>query len=161
MRKIPAVEEAKALMTEAMEWGVWKWLSEKKRVRATADRANATLDEVENEVKETWSDPLKDAYNVLVEEASGGKKSKSKKTDDGASFDPKTLDVAKQVFEADDVAERTRQMAEDIFDEAEKRLSTSMAKDGARKAIEGWELHEAAIRKAEAAADSRKGARRA
>jgi hypothetical protein len=156
MRKIPAVEEAKTLMTEGIGWGVWKWLAEKKRVRAAADKANETLDEVENKIKETWSDALKDAYNVLVEK--GAKRSKSKPNENG--IDPKIMQIAKAVFEADDVAERAHQEAEDTFDEAERRLSTSMAKDGARKAIESWDLHEAAIRKAEAAAEFRNAAKR-
>jgi hypothetical protein len=41
--------------------------------------------------------------------------------------------------------------AEDTFDVAEKKLSASLAREGARKAIESWDLREAAIRKAEAA----------
>jgi hypothetical protein len=39
--------------------------------------------------------------------------------------------------------------AEATFDLAEKQLSTSMAREGCRKAIHSWELHEKAIRKAE------------
>ena len=66
MRKLPAVEDARAIMTEGMEWGVWKWLMEKKRVRAIADEARAALDEFEMKVKATWSDELKIAYNQLV-----------------------------------------------------------------------------------------------
>jgi len=40
--------------------------------------------------------------------------------------------------------------AEATFDEAEKQLSTRLAREGCRKAIESWDLHEKAIRKAEA-----------
>ncbi len=36
------------------------------------------------------------------------------------------------------------------FDEAEKQLSTSLAREGCRKAIQSWDLHEAAIHKAKA-----------
>ena len=53
--------------------------------------------------------------------------------------------------EADDTAETKRLDAEDTFDEAERRLSTEGARQGARKALETYDLHEAAIRKAEAA----------
>jgi hypothetical protein len=53
------------------------------------------------------------------------------------------------VKNADDEAEAARLDAEDTFDEAERKLSTGMAKEGARKAIESWELKEKAIRKAE------------
>jgi hypothetical protein len=60
--------------------------------------------------------------------------------------------MVRGVKEADDVAETKRLDAEDTFDEAERRLSTDMAREGARKALETYDLHEAAIRKAEAAA---------
>ncbi len=49
MRKLPAVEEARAIMTEGTEWGVWRWLLEKKRVREIADKARAALDDFEDE----------------------------------------------------------------------------------------------------------------
>jgi hypothetical protein len=56
-----------------------------------------------------------------------------------------------RVKEADDEAEAARLDAEDTFDEAERRLSSSMACEGAIKAIASWELREKSIRKAEAA----------
>jgi hypothetical protein len=48
-------------------------------------------------------------------------------------------------------AERAHLDAENTFDEAERQLSTRLAREGCAKAIASWELHEAAIRKAEAA----------
>jgi hypothetical protein len=57
--------------------------------------------------------------------------------------------VAK-VKEADDAARHARTDAEKTFDEAERRLSTTLAREGCKKAIHSWELHEKAIRKAEA-----------
>ena len=59
MRKLPAVEDARAIMTEGTEWGVWKWLLEKRRVREISDEARAALDEFEMKVKDKWSDDLK------------------------------------------------------------------------------------------------------
>ena len=59
--------------------------------------------------------------------------------------------IVKKIKEADDEAYRARIDAEKTFDEAERQLSTSMAREGCGKAIHGWELHEKAIRKAEAA----------
>jgi len=67
MRKLAAVEEARAVMTEGMEWGVWKWLLEKRRVQEIADRATAALHEADRKVKAAWSDELKTAYKELVE----------------------------------------------------------------------------------------------
>jgi hypothetical protein len=62
---------------------------------------------------------------------------------------PEATLIAKKVKEADDEAYRARMDAEEAFDQAEKQLSTSLARDGCRKAIHSWELHEKAIRKAE------------
>jgi hypothetical protein len=56
-----------------------------------------------------------------------------------------------RVKEADDIAYKAHLDAEATFDEAERRLDTSMAQDGAEKAIESWVLREKAIRRAEAA----------
>ena len=42
--------------------------------------------------------------------------------------------------------------AEQMFDEAEKRLSASMAREASQVAIDAYDLREKAIRKAEAAA---------
>ena len=76
MRKLASVEEARAIMTQGMEWGVWKWLLEKKRVREIADEARAALDELETKVKDTWSDDLKIAYNQLVSENGDAKRAR-------------------------------------------------------------------------------------
>ena len=159
MRKLPAVEDARAIMKEVMDWGVWKWLMEKKRVRAIADEARAALNELEMKVKETWSDEYKIAYNQLVSEDDtpkrGRKQTKDKKKEEAQNADPKIMAAVKRVKEADDEAYNAHEDAEDVFAEAEKRMSTSGAREGARKALEAYDLHEAAIRKAEALARSK------
>jgi hypothetical protein len=139
MRKLTEVEEAKAVMTEAVEWSVMKWLREKKRVRKMADKANDALDRVEEEVKATWSNELKAAYEQL----------RSKQGAPGG--DPQVNNFVKAVKQADDEAYRAHMEAENTFDEAERQLSAAMAREGCRKAILSWELHEKAIRKAESA----------
>ena len=60
--------------------------------------------------------------------------------------------IRDRVKEADDDAYNAHEDAEDVFAEAEKRMSTSGAREGARKALIAYDLHEAAIRKAEALA---------
>ena len=154
MRKLPTVEDARAIMTEGMEWGVWKWLLEKKRVRGIADEARAALDEVEMKVKATWADDLKIAYNQLVSQNGDVKqsrqKSKSGKKEEAAKVDSQIMAAAKRVKEADDDAYNAHEDAEDLFAEAEKRMSTSMAREAAGKALVAYDSHEAAIRKAEA-----------
>jgi hypothetical protein len=158
MRKLPAVEDARAIMTEGTEWGVWTWLMEKKRVREIADKARAALDELEMKVKFTWNDDLKITYNQLVSESGDVKQArhsgKVAKKQAAAKLDPKLLAVVKRVKEADDDAYNAHEHAEEIFAEAEKRMSTSGAREGARQALVAYDLHEAAIRKAEALARS-------
>jgi len=151
MKKLEAVENARAIMTQGLEWGVFKWLLEKPKVRKIADKATEALNNAEDSVKATWSDDLKRAYNYLAtqDDEAGKKKGGKAKEDD---FDPAVLAIAKGVYEADEVTETMRLDAEDTFAEGERKLSVSMARDGARKALATYDLHEKAIRKAEAAA---------
>ena len=158
MKKLPAVENARAVMTEGMEWGVWKWLTEKKRVRGMADEARAALDELEMKVKETWSNDYKIAYNQLVEQDNtpkrGSKAVKNKKNGAGDRSDPRVISAVKAIKEADDLAYNAHEDAEDVFAEAQRKMSTSMAREGARMALVAYDRHEEAIRKAEALARS-------
>lgn len=145
MRKLPEVEEAKALMAEAMDWSVFTWLFQKRRVRQTADRANEALDSLNHAVKEQWTAEMKATYKSL----SG--KGRPKGNGAGAEhIDEETRILVGQVKQADDAAYRARMTAEDTFDEAERQLNTDMAREGCRQAIHSWLLHEKAIRKAEA-----------
>jgi hypothetical protein len=142
MHKLAAVEEAKALMNEAKDWGVWHWLTEKARVRAAADQANDALGELEKQVKAGWDDDLKQAWHGMQKRAS--------KNGKPHHLDPETELALERVKEMDEEAERARLDAEATFDEAERRMSASMACDGAQKAIDAWVLREKAIRRAEA-----------
>jgi hypothetical protein len=155
MKKLEAVEEARFTMTQGMEWGVFKWLMEKPKVRKIADRATEALNNAEDKVKATWGDDLKLAYNYLAtqdedEPEKAKKGGKVKTTPKG--IDEDALAVAKGVYEADEETETMRLDAEDTFAEGERKLSAAMARDGARKALATYDLHEKAIRKAEAAA---------
>lgn len=156
MRKIAAVEEARDIMMQGIEWGVWKWLTEKKRVREIADRARAALDDLEMKTKLEWSDEYKIAYNSLVTENGSGKRghksAKAQKVQATEKPAPKVLALVSNVKDADDAAYNAHEEAEDIFAEAERKMSTSMAREGAKKALVAYDLHEEAIRKAEAVA---------
>lgn len=149
MRKLAEVEAAKVVMTEAIDWSVMKWLREKKRVRRMADEANDALDVLEKEVKAGWSAKLTAAYESLT---SADKK--NGKT--GGTHDPELLALAKKIKEADDISYKAHWDAEDTFAEADRKLSTSLAREGCKKAIDSWDLHEAAIRKAEHAIQAMK-----
>jgi hypothetical protein len=154
MRKLPAVEEARAIMTQGMEWGVWKWLVEKKRVRQIADRATEALNDAEMKVKAAWSDEFKTAYDLLLEQEERPKHGHARKVSksNGRAIDQEILATVRAIKEADDEAETKRLDAEDTFEQAERSMSTAGAREGARNALETYDLHEKAIRKAEAIA---------
>jgi hypothetical protein len=148
MRKLQEVHEAKDLMTEAMEWSSFKWLFEKTRVRQTADRANEALDRLNRGVKAKWSAEAKASYKQFAARA----KSQHAVEGEGSEFDQRI----RTVFEADVAAERARQVAEELFDKAERQMNLDLAREGCKKAIHSWELHEKAIKKAEAMAEGNK-----
>jgi hypothetical protein len=157
MRKLVEVEDAKSLLEVAKDWGVWKWLMEKKRVRRTADIAWEAFDELEKEVKSAWSGDLQKAYAELAAEAEvaeGGAPAKRKyerARKDAADVDPKIKAVAQKLKAADDEAYRVRMQAEDMFDEAERRLNTGLAREASQVAIDAYNLREKAVRKSETA----------
>jgi hypothetical protein len=154
MKKLPEVETAKSLMTEAMAWSVMKWLREKKRVRKTADQANAALDQLSALTRQRWPDPVRTAYDALPAPATGyGTAPEQRKP--RLVITPEATLTAKKMKESDDEAYRARMEAEAAFDLAEKRLSTRLAREGCQKAIHSWELYEKAIRKAEAVIPSK------
>lgn len=137
MQKIMAVEEAKALMREAAGWSVWGWLTEKRKLRKAADAAWAALEDTEQGIKESWSDEVKRAWREF---------DKSSKT----RVEPELKLAIERVREADEEWREARAFAEATFDEAERRMSTALARDGTEQAIRAWELTERAIRRAEA-----------
>ncbi len=133
MKRLPEVEQARALMTEAIDWSVVKWLGEKRRVRKCADRANQILNEVESELHARWGPKFKSVF-----EQSGEVSQEIKQ-------------LASRIRREHDAANKFRIEAEKTFDVAEKRLSTATAREGCRQAIEGWNHHLEAIRLAETA----------
>ena len=127
MQKLVQVEEAKALFNEAKDWSVWRWLMEKRRARTTADAAWAALEACEERVRE-WQQ----AYADLS--SNGRSKSRRK-----ADLDPEVKAALERLHEADQEAGQARDAAEAQFDEADRRMSTDMACEGAQMAIDAWE----------------------
>ena len=156
MSKLTEVKEAKALMTEAREWSVFKWLWEKSSVRAIADHANAALDRTNRRVKAHWSDEAKAAYRQLGAAKDRATDPSGDHAGNGTAgvAHPKMLQLIRNVKEMDEKARSARMEAERTFNEAESQMSTDLAREGCRKAIHSWELHEKAIRAAEALVES-------
>jgi hypothetical protein len=143
MHKIPEVEFAIALMTEAHGWSLWRWLLDKGKVRKAANEANAALKAAEEKVIAGWNEDMKKVYSDLSAKEPGRRHK---------AVDPEIVMIVTRIKEALDEAERVRLHAEDTFDEADRRLNTDLAREGTLIAIEAWTLRETAIRKAEHAA---------
>ena len=67
-----------------------------------------------------------------------------------AALDPEVQVALQHLHEVDEEARQARDAAEAQFDEADRRMSTSMACVGAQMALDAWELREKVIRRAEA-----------
>lgn len=144
MNRLPEVETAKQLMNEAMKWSVMTWLREKKRVRKTADQANAALDRLSEILKQRWPNTIRANYENLASENCASK-TNPRTRDKATARESADCLMARKLREADNEALRARMLAEETFDEAERKLSTSLAREGCRKAIQAWELQEKAI----------------
>lgn len=165
MQKLTEVEEARALLTEAREWSIWRWLSEKKKVRHTADRGTSALEALEKKVKSGWSAELKKAYAALDappdddDDPWAEAEFEAMKSQAG-DVDPKIHEAAQRVKEADDIAYRARMQAEQTFEDAERKLSAALARQGADQALKAYDVREEAIRAAEAARRVKAGSNR-
>ena len=157
MRKLPPVEHAKELFETAKDWGLWRWLLEKRNARQTADAAWAAFDEYESEVKASWSDDLRKAWREAETETAAAADGRAKRAYEKAKAEAKDIDPdlkarVRLLQEADAHAFKARMDAEEQFDEADRRLSSSMACEGAQMAIDAWVMREKFIRKMEALA---------
>lgn len=145
MHTLVPVEDAKTLFREAKDWSVWRWLMEKKRARTTADAAWEALEACEEKVKEGWAKEWREAYRGLSANGRG----KSRHT---AALEADLQAALERLWKADQEAREARDAAEAQFDEADRRMSTQMAREGTQMAIDAWELREKFIRKCEALA---------
>lgn len=133
MQKLSAVEEAKALFEEAKDWGVWQWLSRKRQARRTADAAWEALEACEKKVIGGWSEPARKAWRSRA-----------------ADGDSELYRAIRRLKQADEEANNARLAAEAQFDEADRLMSTSMAREGSQMAIDAWTMRERLIRRLEA-----------
>jgi hypothetical protein len=155
MHKLPPVEEAKELFEAAKDWGLWRWLLEKRKARQTADAAWAAFDEYENQVKASCSDDVRKAWREAETEAAAAADGRAKRAHEKAKAEAKRIDAelkakVRVLQEADSQALKARMDAEAQFDEADRRLSSDMACEGAQMAIDAWLMREKFIRKMEA-----------
>ena len=144
MRKLPEVDEAKELMAEAVEWSVFTWMFQKPKVRETADVANAALDRMTRHVKSRWTVELKNAYMESTSKAETRIKGRTH-----TKSEREIEALIEKVKAADAAAHEARREAEDMFAVAERQLNLDLAREGCKRAIHSWELHEKAIRLAE------------
>jgi len=148
MQKLAEVMEAKELMSEAVDWSTFTWMFQKTKVRETADVANAALDKVTKHIKSRWSEDVKSAYkesSAKSEKDTGRPQKRQQVAKSAEDIDA----LIEKVKAADAAAHRARKDAEDTFEKAERQLNLDLAREGCKKAIHSWELHEKAIRLAE------------
>lgn len=154
MRKLVPVEQAKSLMREAVDWSLWGWLTRKRELRTTADSAWEALEALEQEVKVAWSDDLKLAYrevelSIAVNGDAKVRRQLEKAKQEAREVAAEVKAAVRKLKEAEEEAHALHLQAEDTFDQADRRMSTAMACEGAQQAIEAWEAREKVIRKAE------------
>ena len=92
-----------------------------------------------SKVKAGWNEEWREAY--------GHPKSRRH-----AALDPEVRAALDRLYKDDDEARQARDAAEAQFDEADRRMSTTMACVGAQMAIDAWQMREKVMRKAEALA---------
>src|SRR6476620_10704483 len=93
MHKLPAVEEAKQLFEAAKDWGLWRWLLEKRKCRQTADAAWAAFDEYENKVKASWSDDVRKAWREVETETAAAADGRAKRAHEKAKAEARGIDA--------------------------------------------------------------------
>ena len=133
------------LFQEAKDWSVWQWLTEKRRARSTADAAWEALEACEEKVLAAWAEEWRHAYRDLS--PNGHARARRH-----AALPAEVEAALARLHEADLEARQARDAAEAHFDEADRRMSTRMACEGAQMAIDAWVLREKVIRQAEALA---------
>jgi hypothetical protein len=154
MQKIDSVEEAKALLASAMDWSILRWLAEKRRVRGVADRGTAALDAEERRIKSTWPEELTNAYAALCPSSDDDPYAAAEHEfilQQARDIPEDIRAAARRVREADEIATSARLAAEQMFDDAERRMSAAMARRGAELAIDAYEVRYVALAEAEAA----------
>jgi hypothetical protein len=154
MHKLPPVEDAKQLFEAAKDWGLWRWLLEKRHARQTADAAWAAFDEYEHKVKTGWSEDIRKAWREAETEAAAAADGRAKRAYEKAKAEAKGIDAdikakVRLLHEADTEAYKARMDAEAQFDEADRRLSSALACEGTQMAIDAWVMREKFIRKME------------
>jgi hypothetical protein len=137
-----------------MDWSILRWLAEKRRVRGVADRGTAALDAEERRIKSTWPEDLSSAYAALCPPADGDPYAAAEHEfmlQQAENIHPGVRAAAQRVKDADDIAYRARMAAEQMFDDAERRMSAALARRGAELAIEAYDVRYTALAEARCA----------
>ena len=134
MPSLRVVAEAKALLEEAQGWWPWSWASEENQrtVRAAIENATAALDREVARAKTSWSKKMQSAYR-------------------NEDAEPGISQTVKALKAAEAACRRATERAKRTFDEAEREWNAAKTRDGAIKAKEAIEKHEAVLRMAKAA----------
>ena len=119
------VTEARQLLQETQQWGMWTWASNtnKDRVRSAIESATAALNREVVKTKSSWKESLQRAYA-------------------GATVHSSLKQAVEKLKEAEDQLDRTTAQSKVSFAEAEHDLNAAQARLGVVQALRAIEIHE-------------------
>ncbi|HLG96517.1 MAG TPA: hypothetical protein VKX49_09445 [Bryobacteraceae bacterium] len=122
------VMEAKELLEEAKEWGMFTWASEenKSRVQSAIEGSTQILDREVEKVKKSWNKTLQKAY-------------------EGQDGDPRLGRALRKLHDTEDALAQITAQSKETFAEAERELSAGKARQGVVQALHAINLHEAVL----------------
>lgn len=140
-----AVVEAKRLLEETQQWWPWTWASDlnKIKLRSAIETATNALEREVQKAKHSWSREMQTAYRELRVAPSQRALA--------SIIDPIIKRAARKLKTAEDELNQATLKAHNIFDEAEKELNPSKARDGALQTAKAIEQHETVLSLANAA----------
>lgn len=130
------VIEAKELLEDAQDWGMFSWMSQsnKDRVRSAIEGSTQVLDREVEKVKQSWCTAFQQAYNRR-------------------NGDLKLKRAMAKLHAAEDSLTQLTAQCKATFDEAERELNAGKARDGAMQARHAIEIHEAVLEMARSLAN--------
>jgi chromosome segregation ATPase len=144
-----AVIEAKRLLEETKQWWPWSWAADlnKIKLRSAIETATKALEREVEKAKNSWSREMQRAYRELTVAES--------RRASTSNIDPEIKRAARKLKDAEDELNLATVQAQKTFDEAERELNPSKAREGALQTAKAIEKHETVLSIANAARNPR------
>jgi hypothetical protein len=140
-----AVIEAKRLLDETQQWWPWSWASDlnKIKLRSAIETATRALELEVEKAKNSWSREMQRAYRELTIPESRRVSTRN--------INPEVKRTARKLKDAEDELNQATLQAQKTFDEAERELNPSKAREGALQTAKAIAQHEFVLSIANAA----------